>query len=124
MRLGAVPLVFVLWVFPVAPLLAQGPLVEGTVFVDVDRNGRRDPGEPGLANVTVSNQDAVVATDSAGRFRIDRGPNDIVFVSVPDDHRVVGRFWRNVADASLPVEFAAEATVPAALSSPPDRDFP
>jgi hypothetical protein len=104
MRLVAVGLAL-LSVSPAVPLLAQKPLVEGSVFVDVNRNGRRDPGERGLANVTVSNQDAVVATDAAGDFRIERGPNDVVFVSVPDDHRVVGRFWRNVADGAR-VEFA------------------
>jgi hypothetical protein len=89
-----------------ALLRAQQPTVLGSVFVDQNRNGRRDTGERGLPNVTVSNQDAVVATDSAGAFRIERGPNNIVFVSAPDDYRIVGRFWRSVADGSSHVEFA------------------
>ena len=106
MRLAVVSLAVALSVSPSAPLLAQQPLVQGAVFVDQNRNGRRDPGERGLADVSVSNQDAVVATDSAGEFRLGRGPNDIVFVSVPDDHQVVGRFWRRVADGASRIEFA------------------
>jgi hypothetical protein len=97
-----------------ASLRAQAPPVQGSVFLDQNRNARRDPGEPGLPNVTVSNQDAVVATDSAGRFQIPRGPNDIVFVSVPNDHQVLGRFWRNVSTASSPVEFALAPAPPPA----------
>jgi hypothetical protein len=106
MRLAVVSLALSLTVALTAPLRAQQPLVQGSVFVDQNRNGRRDPGERGLASVSVSNQDAVVATDSAGEFRLGRGPNDIVFVSVPDDHQVVGRFWRRVADGPSRVEFA------------------
>ena len=106
MRLAVVALALPLSVSPAAPLRAQQPLVQGSVFVDQNRNGRRDPRERGLADVRVSNQDAVVATDSAGEFRIGRGPNAIVFVSVPDDHQVVGRFWRSVVDGPARVEFA------------------
>jgi hypothetical protein len=117
MRPAVVSLLLVLSLSLTAPLSAQGPTVDGTVFFDQNRNGRRDPGERGLANVTVSNQDAVVATDSAGAFRIARGPNDIVFVSVPDHHQVVGRFWRSVADATSRVEFAlAPAQAPASFA--------
>jgi hypothetical protein len=97
---------FILLLSGSALLPAQTPLVQGSAFVDQNRNGRRDPGERGLPNVTISNQDAVVATDSAGAFRIPRGSNDIVFVSVPDNYQVVGRFWRSVADGSSGVDFA------------------
>lgn len=106
MRLAAVSFALPLSALLAAPVCAQQPLVPGSAFVDSNRNGRRDPGERGLANVTVSNQDAVVATDSAGEFRIERGPNDIVFISVPDNYQTVGRFWRNVDDVPLRVEFA------------------
>ncbi len=90
-------------------LRAQQPLVNGSVFVDRNGNGQRDAGERGLAGVSVSNQDAVVATDSAGEFRIERGPNAIVFVSVPDNHRIVGRFWRSVTDGNARIDFALAA---------------
>ena len=56
-----------------AAVALQLPLpadVVGSVFVDRNANGRRDPGEPGLAGVAVSNQDTVVVNDSAGAFRM------------------------------------------------------
>lgn len=117
MRLAIVALTVASSLGPAAPLLAQTALVQGSVFVDQNRNGRRDAGERGLADVTVSNQDAVVATDAAGEFRIEPGPNRIVFVSAPDHHRVVGRFWRSVADGAGRVEFAlAPARAPDAFT--------
>ena len=67
-----------------APVPTRQAPVDGVVYVDQNHNGRRDPGERGLADVTVSNQDDVVATDAAGEFRITPGPNALVFVSVPD----------------------------------------
>ena len=112
MRIAVVALAIALSGSLTATLRAQHPLVQGSVFVDGNRNGRRDPGERGLANVSVSNQDAVVATDSAGDFRIERGPNDIVFVSVPDDYQVVGRFWRSVAAGPSRVAFAVVSARP------------
>lgn len=113
LALLAVPLAAAL----AAPVGAQQPLVEGSVFVDRNGNGRRDAGERGLAGVSVSNQDAVVATDAAGEFRIVRGPNGIVFVSVPDHHRAVGPFWRRVADGPARADFAvAPARAPATFT--------
>ncbi|MEO7999432.1 MAG: metallophosphoesterase [Gemmatimonadaceae bacterium] len=106
MRLSAATLALPFALFVAAPVCAQTSLVQGSVFADQNRNGRRDPGERGLANVSVSNQDAVVTTDSAGEFRIARGPNDIVFVSAPDNYQSVGRFWRSVSDSPTRVEFA------------------
>ncbi len=101
----------------VAPLRAQVPLVEGAVYVDLNQNGRRDAGERGLADVTVSNQDTVVASDAAGEFRVAAGPTRIVFVSVPDGYRVVGRFWRSVAEGPARVEFGvARVRVPAVFT--------
>jgi predicted MPP superfamily phosphohydrolase len=77
---------------------AQSP-ISGTVFLDANGNGVRDRNERGLAAVPVSNQDAVVTTDAAGAFRLpDRGTG-IVFVSVPDGYRAVGRFWRSASDS-------------------------
>ena len=64
-------------------LLAQVNLA-GTVFVDRNANGRRDPGEPGFPGVAVSDQVDVVTSDTSGAFRLagSRGFG-IVFVRVP-----------------------------------------
>lgn len=78
----------------------------GSVFVDANGNGIRDAAERGVAGVAVSNQDAVTTTDASGRFHLPRGGAGIVFVSVPDGYRPLGRFWRAVADTSGPLAFA------------------
>lgn len=89
---------------------AQGQVtVRGTVFVDRNSDGVQQPTERGLAGVSVSNQDAVVVTDSLGHFELPSGPNHIIFVSAPDNYRSVGSFWRNVGDSVNNVAFAFRA---------------
>src|SRR3954468_21046601 len=73
--------------------------ISGIVFDDRNANGTRDPGEPGLAGVPVSNQDTVVVTDASGAFRMTAAGTGVIFVSVPDGRRSVGAFWRNAATA-------------------------
>jgi predicted MPP superfamily phosphohydrolase len=79
--------------------------VTGSVFLDLNGNGVRDPGERGLPNVAVSNQDTVVTTDASGQFRMNSAGTGVVFVSVPDGYRAVGDFWRS-GDGSAPLTFA------------------
>lgn len=84
-----------------AQATAQGSSVSGIVFADANGNGLRDANERGIAGVAVSNQDTVVTTDGLGAFHIPRGSSRIVFVSVPDGYRTIGRFWRPDSAASL-----------------------
>ncbi|HEY4133278.1 MAG TPA: metallophosphoesterase [Gemmatimonadaceae bacterium] len=70
----------------------------GIVFLDLNGNGIRDAGEPALPNVVVSNQDTVVTTGSDGAFRMNSAGTGVVFVSVPDGYRAVGKFWRAASD--------------------------
>ena len=89
--------------------------VHGVVFVDRNGDGIRQRDEAGLRGVAVSNQDAVVVTDSAGRFDLSPGPNRLVFVSEPDGFRSVGPFWRAVTDSLAEIAFPirpAPAAVP------------
>jgi hypothetical protein len=79
--------------------------VSGVVFIDANSNGTRDSAERGVAGVVVSNQDAVVATDASGAFRLPRGGHGVVFVSIPDGYRAVGSFWRAVRDSAATVAF-------------------
>lgn len=51
--------------------------MRGVVFADLNGNGNRDGSERGLANVVVSKQDDMVATDSAGQYEIPVGPSRI-----------------------------------------------
>ena len=91
---------------------AQRSDVSGVAFVDANGNGARDAGERGLANVVLSNQDAVVTTDAAGSYRLPRGASGVVFVSVPDGYRTVGPFWRAVDDATSAVDFPLAPIAP------------
>jgi hypothetical protein len=87
-----------------APTGAQ--TISGVVFADRNGNGTRDTGEPGVANVVVSDQDTVVLTNSAGVYTVRVKPplagltrsQGLLFVSVPDGYRAVGAFWRKRAD--------------------------
>jgi len=68
----------------------------GVVFNDLNRNGRRDPGEPGLGGVRVSNQVDVVRTDRRGNWRLPVVGDTIFFVVKP-------RGWMTpVTDDQLP----------------------
>ena len=86
---------------PTAVRLRARP-IEGFVFRDANGNGLRDPGEPGIPNVGVSDGGAVVRTDSAGRYRLaDVDPQALfVFVSAPAGYRKGGDFWRSLESAS------------------------
>jgi Icc-related predicted phosphoesterase len=70
--------------------------VSGVVFADLNANGVRDPGEPGMAGVAVSNQDTVVTTDASGSFRMTTPGTGVVFVSTPNGYRAIGGFWRKL----------------------------
>ena len=89
----------------------------GFVFEDTNGNGKRDPGEPGLASVQVSNGIDVVTTDAAGAYRIADRPGALVFVIKP-------RGFKNPVDgANLPLFHApagADADFPLQRAEEPD----
>ncbi|HEV8265571.1 MAG TPA: hypothetical protein VGQ06_11510 [Gemmatimonadales bacterium] len=68
--------------------LAPGPSLErsglsGRVFLDENANGRRDIGEPGVANVRVLVGSIAARTDSSGGYRVwDLVPFEPVLISV------------------------------------------
>jgi 3',5'-cyclic AMP phosphodiesterase CpdA len=57
--------------------------VEGIIYEDQNGNGQRDSGEPGLAEVPVSNQREVVLTDEDGHYRLPVEEQTVVFVTKP-----------------------------------------
>jgi 3',5'-cyclic AMP phosphodiesterase CpdA len=90
----------------------------GFVFDDLNANGVRDAGEPGLAGVAVSNGVDVALTGAGGAYTIADHPDARVFVIKP-------RGWRPPADASqLPLYYsrpgAASADFPLVKSQEPD----
>jgi Icc protein len=82
--------------------VAAGQARSGVVFHDRNANGVRDSGERGIANVAVSDQEAVVRTDAEGVYRLPPGGgHGIVFVSVPNGYRSIGSFWGTGDSASF-----------------------
>ena len=67
---------------------AQPQQACGTVFLDNNGNGRLDPGEPGVANVMVSNQRQVVLSDGQGRYRLPVADDCVLFITKPAGYRL------------------------------------
>ncbi|MCF7220797.1 calcineurin-like phosphoesterase C-terminal domain-containing protein [Marilutibacter chinensis] len=74
----------------------------GTVYLDADRDGHRDAGEPGLAGVKVSDGAVIVETDANGRYRLPAIDGRSRFVIKPPGHAVPTRanglpdYWGNL----------------------------
>jgi len=72
-----------------APAQAQGAvMVSGFVFEDRSGTGRRQPGDPGLAGVLVSNGREVAKTDASGRYVLPIEEESVVFVIKPTGYMV------------------------------------
>lgn len=91
---------FIIVLLLIPGVLAQTSTVaRGVVFHDRNGNGVRDPGEPGLRGVRVSNQRLVVRTDADGRYELPVTDDTIIFVikpsnwAVPLDQDGVARFY-------------------------------
>ncbi|GAB2778035.1 calcineurin-like phosphoesterase family protein [Rhabdobacter roseus] len=75
-------LLTLLLLFKVPAAWAQ-PKATGTVYHDLNKNNRRDAGEPPLAGVCVSNGREVVTTDRAGKWVLPAGDDVGFFVIKP-----------------------------------------
>lgn len=58
-------------------------MARGTVFDDRNGNGQRDDGEPGIAEIRVSNGTDIVLTDDQGRYSLSVDDDEIIFVIKP-----------------------------------------
>ncbi|MDR0612509.1 MAG: hypothetical protein LBG45_03315 [Dysgonamonadaceae bacterium] len=88
-------LVFV-WVVMTLPAFTQSravssvsarSFVTGTVYEDLNRNGRQDRKEKGIAGVAVSNGTDVSLTDASGQYRLPAGDDFIAFVVKPSGYQ-------------------------------------
>jgi len=87
--------------------------MEGTVYLDLDGDGKRGAREPGIAGVAVSNGREVAVTDGEGHYELPdtcEGPASTddqvwcdgpIWVSVPTGHRSSGPFYRSAEDPVL-----------------------
>ncbi|MBE7448459.1 MAG: metallophosphoesterase [Kofleriaceae bacterium] len=73
----------------------------GTVFVDRNRDRVRQADEPGVPGVIVAlDRTTFVTTDAQGRFEVEAGPGDLIWVRVPDGFRP-GPVWRRVVPGEV-----------------------
>jgi hypothetical protein len=87
-----------------APATARAlppPCNAGTVFHDLDGDGVRDAGEPGLPGLRVSDGERIVLTDAEGRYALDWREGRSTFViqpagwQVPMNEHGLPALWRN-----------------------------
>jgi hypothetical protein len=88
MKGGAAAAALVATSVPPRPSLAQGATVTGIVFEDRSGTGRRQPGDPGIPGVLVSNGREVVKTDASGRYSLPIEDETVVFVIKPTGYMV------------------------------------
>ncbi|WP_209329986.1 calcineurin-like phosphoesterase C-terminal domain-containing protein [Lunatimonas salinarum] len=60
----------------------------GYVYEDFNQNGKRERREKGIPNVSVSNGTEVVLTDERGRYSLEVGEDNILFVIKPSGYSV------------------------------------
>ena len=83
-RAGCFCLALSLACLSAAPSLADA--LGGKVFEDLNRNGRADPAEPGVAGVRVSNGREVTLTDQNGAYRLRVDGDSIIFITKPSGY--------------------------------------
>ena len=66
---------------------AQVQTARGVVYLDKNGNERRDAGEPGVADVRVSNGEQIVATNAAGEYQLPVTDDTILFLIKPRGYR-------------------------------------
>jgi outer membrane protein assembly factor BamB len=98
---------------PVPAPIARQVSVTGRVFVDRNGNRAPDPGEPGLADVCVTEGETVVRTDADGRFRlsfaIDAEPHHrFVAVTRPSGFRPAGPEFLRILCSETATSYRAE----------------
>lgn len=116
MHYRAIPVAVLFWLAASWQSVAPAAAIEGRVYLDANRNGQADATEPGVEHVLVSDGRNVVATDSAGNYRLETADSPaIVWVSVPRDQAPAGAFWSK-ADGTRREDFGL-------VSRPQSADF-
>lgn len=75
---------------------AAADTARGVVFHDQNQNNRRDPGEPGLPEIRVSNGRDIVVTDAAGKYELPVTNDTTIFIIKPKG------WMTSVDDLNLP----------------------
>jgi len=72
---------------------ARAEMARGIVYNDFDKSGTLTDGEPGLADIMVSNGRQIVKTDATGAYQLEVDDDDFVFIIKP-------RNWQAARDAT------------------------
>jgi C terminal of Calcineurin-like phosphoesterase/N terminal of Calcineurin-like phosphoesterase/Calcineurin-like phosphoesterase len=70
-------------IIPNANAQSQTQVAQGVVYEDLNNNRRRDPNEPGIKEVKVSNGKDIVVTDAEGKYQLPATDDCILFVIKP-----------------------------------------
>lgn len=62
--------------------------INGIVFLDINKNGKKDSTEKGLRNISVSNGDTIVMTDKNGKFSFPLEGGISIFPILPSNYRM------------------------------------
>ncbi len=100
---------------------------QGTVFEDVDGDGRRGLAEPGLHGMQVSNGREIVSTDGSGHWRLFPRGERPVFLVKPAGYAIgagrdgLPRFWRgpDATDCDFPLRRREADALKVIVSSDP-----
>ncbi len=101
----------------------------GLVYHDKNANRLHDKGEPGIANVLISNGAQVVSTDKKGRYTLPVGEDTILFViqpkswEVPLNEQNLPQFYYNHKPAGSPKDLKYPGVAPTG-PLPASIDFP
>lgn len=80
------------------PEFAEG--LFGTVFEDLNHNGIRDEGEPGIRNIVVSNGGISRLTGKDGSYNLP-AEGSFLFVTIPRDYRPTGQWYARLSSPNL-----------------------
>src|SRR5208283_2970857 len=72
--------------------------IQGTVYLDQNRNGVRDEGEKGIPGIGVSDGKEIVITDKDGKYELSNADStaQMVFVSIPRDYQKTNQFYYSI----------------------------
>jgi hypothetical protein len=89
-------------------LCAQTTVITGTVFHDANGNGKKDPKELGLANVTVSDQAITTITNEKGEFTL-TSTTDFPYLFITQPTGYVGKYYYpKAANVTFPLAKSKE----------------
>ncbi|MEE8189795.1 MAG: calcineurin-like phosphoesterase C-terminal domain-containing protein, partial [Kiloniellales bacterium] len=110
---------------------AAGEIAAGVVFEDLNGNGARDGGEPGIAGVSVSNGREVVQSGPGGGYSLPVAEGNVLFITKPAGYAVplgkdnLPRFHYIHDPDGTPAEFGLRFGGVAPTGALPDSiDFP